>query len=117
MLDADNWIVPTFNYKLRTDKPAMLYWLELLAYRQFGINEFSARLPSALASMLSVLVTYELARRLFDSCTGLLGGLVLASAPAFCAAARFANPDALLTFFTLLTLSIFWQGYQRGSRN
>src|SRR5256885_1013055 len=51
MLGADNWIVPTFNYKLRTDKPAMLYWLQMLAYRQFGINEFSARLPSALASM------------------------------------------------------------------
>jgi 4-amino-4-deoxy-L-arabinose transferase-like glycosyltransferase len=117
MLDADNCIVPTFNYKLRTDKPAMLYWLQMLAYRQFGVNEFAARVPSALASLLSVLLTYEIGRRLFDSCTGLLGGLVLASAPAFSAAAHFANPDALLNLFTLLTLWIFWQGYVRESRN
>ncbi len=47
MLNADNWIVPTFNFQLRTDKPAMLYWLQMAAYRQFGINEFAARLPSA----------------------------------------------------------------------
>src|SRR5262249_12868138 len=50
MLAADNWVIPTFNGELRVDKPALLYWLQILAYQQFGVNEFSARLPSALAA-------------------------------------------------------------------
>src|SRR5262245_2930852 len=103
MRERDNWVIPTFNYQLRVDKPALLYWLQIAAYEQFGVNEFSARLPSALAALLAVLFTYELGRRMFGAVTGLLGGLVLATAVTFSAAAHFANPDALLNASTLLT--------------
>src|SRR5262245_62711211 len=96
MRDADNWVVPTFNYALRVDKPALLYWLQIAAYQVFGVNEFAARLPSVFAATLAVLLTYELGRRCFNALTGLLGALILASAAMFCAAAHFANPDALL---------------------
>src|SRR6516164_11574713 len=58
MMESANWIVPTFNYELRVDKPALLYWLQVAAYRLFGVNEFSARLPSALSALLAVLCTY-----------------------------------------------------------
>ena len=30
MLEAKAWVVPTFNYQLRTDKPVLLYWLSLI---------------------------------------------------------------------------------------
>jgi 4-amino-4-deoxy-L-arabinose transferase-like glycosyltransferase len=113
MLESGNWIVPTFNAQLRVDKPALLYWLQILAYETCGVNEFSARLPSALAALLTVLVTYELARALFGAPTGLLAGLVVASTPMLCGAARFANPDALLNLFTALTLTLFWLGHER----
>ena len=32
MLDRGDWIVPTFNQELRTDKPVLLYWLMMPAY-------------------------------------------------------------------------------------
>jgi 4-amino-4-deoxy-L-arabinose transferase-like glycosyltransferase len=115
MHESGNFIVPTFNYKLRIDKPILLYWLQVSAYRFFGVNEFSARLPSALASLLAVFVAYELGRRLFRASTALLAALVLASSVAFCAAAHFANPDALLNLCTLLTLWCFWNHYTRPS--
>jgi 4-amino-4-deoxy-L-arabinose transferase-like glycosyltransferase len=109
MYESGNWIVPTFNSRLRDDKPALLYWLQMLAYECLGVNEFAARLPSALAGLLTILATYELGRRMFGSSVGLLGGLILASCLAFCAAAHFANPDALLVLFTVLTLLFFWR--------
>ena len=111
MLDCGNWVVPTFNYQLRVDKPALLYWLQIGAYRLFGINELAARLPSALAALAAVAMTYELGRHLFGSATGLLAGLALASTALFCASAHFANPDALLNAFTLLTLLLFWRSF------
>jgi 4-amino-4-deoxy-L-arabinose transferase-like glycosyltransferase len=110
MMHADNWIVPTFNGQLRTDKPALLYWLQIYSYSLFGVNEFAARFPSALAALLTVLVTYELARSMFTRTTGLFAGVVVAASPMLCGAARFANPDALLNCFSVLTLAVFWFG-------
>jgi 4-amino-4-deoxy-L-arabinose transferase-like glycosyltransferase len=113
MYESGNAIVPTFNYKLRVDKPVLLYWLQVSAYHLCGVNEFAARLPSALAALLAVFVTYELGRRLFGKSAALLSGLVLASSVAFCGAAHFANPDSLLNLCTVLTLWCFWNHYRQ----
>src|SRR2546421_3482707 len=77
MYESGNWIVPTFNFVLRVDKPALLYWLQMLGYHFFGVSEFSARLPSALAALGAVLLTYELGRKMFSPVAGLYAGLVL----------------------------------------
>ncbi len=114
MLDAENWVIPTFNFQLRTDKPALLYWLQIGAYQVFGVNEFAARLPSALAAIIAVLVVYELGRRLFGPRTALLAGLILATNGSLCAAGHFANPDALLHLCTALAFFFFWRGYALG---
>jgi 4-amino-4-deoxy-L-arabinose transferase-like glycosyltransferase len=111
MYESGNWIVPTINYQLRTDKPVMLYWLQMACFPFFGVNEFSARLPSALASLVTVLAVYELGRRLYRASAGLLAGVILASTVAFTGAAHFANPDALLNACTALTLLCFWCRY------
>lgn len=115
MLECGNWVVPTFNFQLRVDKPALLYWLQIAAYQVFGVNEFAARLPSALAAMLTMLVTYELGRLLFGPATGLLAGAILASTVLFCAAAHFANPDALLNACTLLAALFLWLCWARSN--
>ena len=33
MMESGNWIVPTFNFLLRVDKPALLYWLQISAFQ------------------------------------------------------------------------------------
>ena len=109
MYESGNWIVPTFNFVLRVDKPALLYWLQMLAYHFFGVSEFSARLPSALAALGAVLLTYELGRKMFNPVSGLYAGLILVSSVLFCASAHFANPDALLNACTVLTFLFFWR--------
>jgi 4-amino-4-deoxy-L-arabinose transferase-like glycosyltransferase len=116
MYESGNYIVPTFNYQRRDDKPALLYWLQAAAYRFGGVNERSARLPSALAALLAVLATYELGRSMFARSVGLLAGLTLVSSVGFSAAAHFANPDALLLACTTLTLTFFWRDYAAGRR-
>lgn len=117
MLESGNWVVPTFNFELRVDKPALLYWLQIAAYQLFGVNEFAARLPSALAAILTMLLAYELARALFgDARQGLLAGVILGSSLLVAGAARFANPDALLHATTVLTMLGIWQSVGLGRR-
>ena len=116
MWRADNWVVPTCNYRLREDKPALIYWLQGAAYATFGLGEFAARLPSALAALATMLGTYELGRRMFGASSGLLAGLLLGTAVMFCAAAHFANPDSLLNACGLFALLFFWRDYAAGRR-
>jgi 4-amino-4-deoxy-L-arabinose transferase-like glycosyltransferase len=111
MFESGDWVVPRFNNEIRYDKPVLLYWLQAGCYATFGVNEFAARLPSALAALLTILVTYELGRGMFGGSAGLLAGVALGSCPSFCASAHFANPDALLNLFTALTLWCWWQDY------
>ncbi|HEY1187368.1 MAG TPA: glycosyltransferase family 39 protein [Gemmata sp.] len=116
MRENGSWVIPTFNYKLRTAKPVMLYWLQRASFAAFGVNEWAARLPSVLASWAAALLVYELARRMFDRPTGVLAGVVLLSALEVCVLAHAATPDASLLLFTVLTFYAFWVRHEGGSR-
>jgi 4-amino-4-deoxy-L-arabinose transferase-like glycosyltransferase len=116
MAEADTWIVPTFNYTLRTAKPVLLYWLQRGSYALLGVSEWSARLPSVLCALGAVLLVYELGRRMWDRLSGLWAGVILASAVQFVILARAATPDAPLLFFTVLTFLAFWWGQEQNRR-
>jgi 4-amino-4-deoxy-L-arabinose transferase-like glycosyltransferase len=104
MLAADDWVVPVFNGELRAHKPVLLYWLIMSAYSVLGVNEFAARFWSAVCGVGTVLATYHLGRRLFNPQAGLWAALVLASTMMFGVASRAATPDAVLIFFTTMSL-------------
>ncbi len=117
MSEVGTRIVPLFNWELRTAKPIFLYWLLQLSYDTFGVNEFAARLPSALAYLGSVLLTYGLGRRMFDATTGLLAGLIAASTIELTKLSHACTPDSILVFFLLLYFWAFWRGHENGRRS
>ncbi|MEZ6073858.1 MAG: glycosyltransferase family 39 protein [Pirellulales bacterium] len=107
MFAAGEWIVPSFNGELRTDKPILLYWCMLASFHVLGVNEWSARLPSALFAVGTTLLVYQLGRRLFFAPGGFWAALVLATSVMFDVAGRAATPDSTFVFFTTLTLLMF----------
>ncbi|MFO0937510.1 MAG: glycosyltransferase family 39 protein [Gemmataceae bacterium] len=116
MMETGTWIVPLFNYDLRTAKPVFLYWVQRFSYQAFGISEFSARLPAVLFSIGTVLLVASLGRRMFGPSTGFLAGIILATCFEFCKLAHAATPDAPLIFFVTLTLYWFWTGHVKNGR-
>ncbi|MCS6975826.1 MAG: glycosyltransferase family 39 protein [Gemmatales bacterium] len=116
MYDSGNWVVPTFNFVLRTDKPALLYWVMMSWYGLLGVTEFAARFGSVLSGLGTMLATCELGRRMFDPKTGLLAGIVLGSCVMFMVSSRAATPDALLILGVTVTMLVFWMSYSSGSR-
>jgi 4-amino-4-deoxy-L-arabinose transferase-like glycosyltransferase len=107
MIARRDWVVPTFNGQLRTHKPVLLYWCIMASYWGLGVNEFAARLPSALCAIGSCLCLYRMGRRLFGPQAGVWSGIVLATSLMFVVAGRAATPDSLLIFCTSLALMIY----------
>lgn len=107
MLRRGDWIVPTFNGELRTHKPVLLYWLTMASYAALGVNEFSARLPSALLGTGTVLLTFLIALRLFHVRIAMLSGCVVATTLMFDVASRAATPDSVLIFCVTATFCLY----------
>jgi 4-amino-4-deoxy-L-arabinose transferase-like glycosyltransferase len=95
-----DWIVPTFNAELRTDKPILIYWIMLCSYSVFGVSEFAARFGSSVLAIGTSLLTYHLGRRLFDPKVGLLGAVILCTCLMFSVVGRSVTPDSTLIFCT-----------------
>jgi 4-amino-4-deoxy-L-arabinose transferase-like glycosyltransferase len=107
MFQRGDWVVPTFNSELRTDKPPLVCWLMIGAYQLFGISEFAARLPSALFAVGTTLVTYHLGRLLLSQKAGLWAAMILATSPMFVWAGRSATPDSALIFCTTAAVLVY----------
>lgn len=107
MLVRGDWIVPTFNEDLRTDKPILVYWLMLVSYKLLGVTELAARLWSAILAVGTSLLTYHLGRKLFSAEVGLLGGLILCTSLMFAAVGRAVTPDSVLIFCTTLAFTAY----------
>ncbi len=107
MLARGDWLVPTFNGALRTDKPILIYWLMMSAYRVFGDGEFAARFWSAAAGLGTTLLTFHIGRTLLGSRIGFWSGWILATTLMFVVAARAATPDSVMIFCTTLAMYFF----------
>lgn len=51
MFERGDWVTPRLGGFNWFEKPALLYWLQIVSYHLFGVNEFAARLGSALCGL------------------------------------------------------------------
>jgi 4-amino-4-deoxy-L-arabinose transferase-like glycosyltransferase len=103
-------VVPRLNGEPYSQKPPLYYWLAAGAGMSRGfVTEGAARLPSALAAFLTVLVVLRFGRSAFGAAAGLGAAAILATVPAFVDVARNARPDALLALFVAVALWMVWR--------
>ena len=113
MLERNDWVTPWWNGERFFDYPVWGYWMVVGSFRLFGISEWAARLPSALAAsavviggfalMLAWASPQEPARQRWGR--GLLAAGVLATSPGWIGWGRVATTDMFLS--SAITLSLF----------
>jgi 4-amino-4-deoxy-L-arabinose transferase-like glycosyltransferase len=64
MAESGDWVTPRLYGKPWFEKPVFYYWSAAVCFKLFGVNEGSARLPSALCALLATLALAWLALRL-----------------------------------------------------
>jgi len=108
MLASGDWLVPRLYGEPLFTKPPGMYVAVVLCSLPFGaVNEFSARLPSALAASASVLLFYWYFRRQLGRTAGLAAALILPMSPLWLDKAPSAEIDALQVFWVLASILFF----------
>lgn len=108
MFERGDWVVPTFNYSLRTDKPPLHYFFMMTSYRIFGVNEWAARFFSGLFGALTILITFLYTRRFANQNTALWAAFVLLASVHLSIQFHLAVPDPYLIFFFSWSLFLFY---------
>ncbi len=99
---SGNWLVPTKNFALYSDKPPLLFWTINLVWLVTGISEFAARLVGPGFAALCLWLTAVLARNLWPEDAGIAGRAAMALA----GLVVFALSGSLTMFDVPLTASV-----------
>ena len=116
MLEKGNWIVPTLEGEITLTKPPLFYWMVALCSLKSGVNEYTARIPSAVAGIGTILFTFLLGSFLFNRTIGFWSALMLMVTNIFMDQSRSAEMESMLTFFITGSIYCFFKGYRESAR-
>jgi 4-amino-4-deoxy-L-arabinose transferase-like glycosyltransferase len=121
MLHRHDYVTPYINGIRFFDKPPLMYWMAAGSMRLFGIHDWAARLPLALAVLALLLAVYGLGIRLFAAVSppaspdraGFYAALALATGIGPYLYTRFYIPDILLALWMTLAVHLFLIALER----
>lgn len=111
MVQTGDWLVPHLWYLPHLDKPPMTYWLVAASLKFFGQNEWTVRLPVALAGISGVIAAFLIGRSLGGRRVGVWSTLILQSSLLFFVMARFLTTDIFLAAFNAWAFYFFWESW------
>jgi 4-amino-4-deoxy-L-arabinose transferase-like glycosyltransferase len=109
-----DWGSTTLNGVDRFDKPILVYWFQAISLKTFGINEFAARLPSALCAFFWCLALGQFAWRRFGPQVAIAATGLLATSLGPMLIGRAATADSLLNLLLTLSTLDLWRHLENG---
>ncbi len=117
MMLSGDYLVPRRNNEVYREKPPLLFWLMAAASWPVGtVTEFTARIPSLLSALATLLLTFDLARRMFGDRTGLWSALILMTTFRFWWQSNTGQIDMLLTACITFSLYSLWRWREASGR-
>lgn len=107
MVATGDWITPRLNGIKYFEKPPLQYWLTAAAFRAIEVDEWTARLPGALAGFLTILVVGYVGSIIASTTAGAYAALAYAGCVWPFGMSHLVSLDALLTFWLSAALGAF----------
>lgn len=118
MLQSGDWVLPTCNGQLRINKTPLSYRLVGIAAKVTGkVDEFTARMPSAVFAILSAATILYFISRLLTFRIAVISTAVWATSLAYIHCSHNARPDMALAFFVTLCLLSFYSAINAENRS
>lgn len=113
MLQHGDWLVPRLNGEAYIKKPPLLYWQVAGLYHAFGVSEWTARLPSALAGMALVGFLFAWTGEFANRRAAVFAALIFAGNLIAIDKSRECQLDIPMTLCTMLALRAMWLSLTR----
>ncbi len=97
MAQTGDWVTPRLWGHPWFEKPILYYWAAAASFKLFGVSEWAARLPNALAALAGALLLALAAWRLWGGRAARLALVIFPTSIGIFAFARAATMDMLLT--------------------
>jgi 4-amino-4-deoxy-L-arabinose transferase-like glycosyltransferase len=104
MVRTGQWLFPQIGGDWYADKPPVFFWLIAALYQLIGSLRIAFLLPSLFAALGTVVLVYDIARRLWSRDVGFAAAWLLLVTFQFVWQGRQAQIDAVLCFWTTLSL-------------
>ena len=110
ILDTGDWITPQISKGVPFwGKPPLSFWLTAVSYKLLGVNEFSARLPSFLLSVLVIVLVWKTALFQTGRPVALMACIIMASSVVFWVSSGAVMTDISLMTGTTISMMAFWR--------
>lgn len=109
MLSSGDWVIARLDGVPYLEKSPLIYWLIAFSYRIFGVRDWAARIPVALAAIFLAWLVWRYGRWAFGAPAAFFSGLALSTCIGLFLFTRIQIPDVMLTFVVCLA---FWS-FQR----
>jgi 4-amino-4-deoxy-L-arabinose transferase-like glycosyltransferase len=96
MVESGDWLFPHRGRELYSDKPPVLMWSEALSYEVTRSWRVAFLLPSLLAGLLTLALTYDLGRRFWNHKAGLYAAIAVLFVFQFAYQVKRAQIDPLI---------------------
>jgi 4-amino-4-deoxy-L-arabinose transferase-like glycosyltransferase len=107
MLQSGDWVTARLNGIAYLEKAPMNYWMIAASFAVFGVHDWAARLPLALAVVTLCWVTLRFGSWAFGPEVGFNAGLVLSTSIGLFLFTRILIPDSTLTLTITLAMWCF----------
>ncbi len=105
ILDKGNWIIPLWWDEYILDRTIGLQFLIAKSQEIFGRNMFAAYLPTTIAAIVMLFITYKLHEELFDKKYAIISPLILATSYLWFDYSHLATQDII--YSCLVTVGVF----------
>ena len=116
-LENNSWLIQIKDGKQNFFKAPMVFWSAMLSFRLFGVSDFTARLPSAIANIITSYIILLFCVKMFHSHkTGIIAVFIYLCSLQVYASSHQICTDLLALMFLLLSIFFSLKGIEDDKR-
>jgi 4-amino-4-deoxy-L-arabinose transferase-like glycosyltransferase len=116
MLTSGDWVTARLDGIPYLEKAPLIYWLIAICYKLFGVFDWVARIPMALAAIALAWVTAAFGTWAFGRRAGFYAGLCISTCIGLFLFTRILIPDVMLTATIALSMWAFLRAIEEDER-